>query len=116
GNVTLQIACHASDRDHVVESIGGYVPEAVVIECEDGLRTHWTSEKPSVLVDFGLSNEFFLPLQTFTSFAIDPYIALLAALGRACDGECVALQVLFVPTRNPWDRATADALTDGEGG
>ena len=114
--VTLQIVCHPSDRDHIAESVAGYIPDATVTEEDDILSAHWDNERPSLVVDFGLSNEFFLPLQTFPSFGIDPYIALLPALARAGQDECIALQVLFVRARNPWDRATFEALSDGEGG
>jgi hypothetical protein len=116
GMVSLQVTCNATDREHIAESIAGYVPEVVITEETDHLTTSWDREKPSVVVDFGLSNEFFLPLQIFTTFSIDPYIALLPALARAADDEIACLQILFVRVHNPWDRIVLEAVVDSKGG
>ena len=116
GKVELQIACAALDRDHVVETILGYVPEANIIAADDVLAAHWNSAQPSAVVDAGLSQEFFLPFRTFSSLDIDPYIALIPALANTRDNELVVLQVLFERVQNPWGGAIRDALDDGDGG
>jgi len=115
GQVKLQLVCRSTDRVLVSSSLEGYFPEVSVIEVDDGLQTRWRDSQSSVIVDFGLSDEFFLPLRTFTSFRVDPYIALIAGLAQADDGETVALQVLFERVRNPWDKAIHRALVDDRG-
>ena len=115
--VVMQIVCRETDKEHVIGSLSGYVPEASILEQPDALSEQWQEEDAeSVVIDFGLFDEFFLPLALFSSLRIDPYIALLPALGKLSRNECVAFQVLFGRTRNPWTKATLEALTDGEGG
>lgn len=115
GAVSMQIVCAASDVAHAEASIQGYVPEASALREQDLLVEHWLPARDSVVVDFGLSDEFFLPLATFPAFRIDPYIPLVSALARTGESEFVCLQVLFERARNPWGEATIHALTDREG-
>lgn len=114
GTVSVQVSCRETDREHVQSSIEGFIPEASVIEDED-LFLEGTDASESVVVDFGLSEEFFLPIRTFSSFRIDPYITLVAGLSRAKEGEWVCFQILFERARNPWDKAIGHALVAGDG-
>jgi len=115
GSVAMQIACAPEDREHVVASLEGYVSEVSVVEQADLLAERWQEDGESIVVDFGLSDEFFLPLNTFGSFRIDPHIALVAALSRATSDEFVCFQILFERARNPWGEAIAHAIIDGDG-
>lgn len=117
GKVSVQLACREPDREHVLGSILGYAPEASLIEGEDHLSDQWRDSAPVFVVDFGLSEEFFLPLQTFASFGPDPYIPLVTALASTQDNECLAVQILFERARNPWGQAIIEAVggPDGNG-
>lgn len=116
GRVTLQIVASDIDEEQVRATVAGLVPEAVLVTGEDALEASWDGRLERVFIDFGLSQEFFLPLQSVRSFSVDPYGALVSTLARAGRGECCAFQVLFERVRNPWDRSVANALGDGEGG
>lgn len=115
GTVSLQICCRSADREHVLSSLEGFVPEASVVPGADLVTEHWDDEHDAVVVDFGLSDEFFLPIRTFPSFKIDPYIALVAGLSRAGVNEWVCLQILFERVRNPWGKAITHALSAPDG-
>lgn len=114
GKVAIQIACAASDREHVRGQLLAYLPDASVIESEDLLASIWHEEHAHAVVDLGLSEEFFLPLQADQK--LDPYLSLIPALASAEKDECVLLQVLFQGVQNPWGKAIRDALDDGRGG
>lgn len=117
GEVGLQVACDAMDADRVRSTLAAYCPDATVVEEDDRLVSSWNADGARFIVDVGLANEFFLPLAGVGSFAVDPLIALVAALAEAeGHGECAAFQVLFERVRNPWPDATMDALDDGSGG
>lgn len=116
GKVTLQIACRRSDTEHLVGSLAGYVPEAVVLESEDLLGRLGESGQERLVIDFGLSEEFFLPLRTFSSFGIDPAIPLVTALAQTHADELLCLQILFARAANPWGNAIRHALTAPDGG
>lgn len=115
GRVKLQVTCRSIDRALVLASLEGYCPDVSVIESEDQLRGNWQEGKPSATVDFGLSEEFFLPLRTFPSLRVDPYIPLIAGLAEADVDEVAALQILFERVCNPWDKALGLALVDDRG-
>lgn len=116
GVVRMQITCADIDRDHVADQLLSFAPEASVIEEENLLAQHWDEDASHAVVDFGLSQEFFLPLPGRDAFHLDPYVTLIPALARAEAGEFVAVQVLFEGVRNPWARAIRRAVGDGEGG
>ncbi|MEK7538478.1 MAG: type IV secretion system DNA-binding domain-containing protein [Patescibacteria group bacterium] len=115
-SVVFQITCAASDTTHVIETIRGYVPDAVVTEESDILVDAWDIREEGAVIDFGLSHEFFLPLQAVNSFTIDPYIPLVGALGQMGADELGCVQILFARVRNPWAESARDAVNDGKGG
>jgi hypothetical protein len=116
GTVTLQIACHEADQETILAILAGHVPEISVIAGDDVLTEHWDSGRDSVVVDFALEHEFFLPIQAARSLSNDPYIPLVSALARAGADECACMQVLIERVRNPWERTIREAVTDGKGG
>lgn len=116
GSVRIALACAESDREHLLSQCLSFVPEVSVIEGKDALVAAWDEGSVRRIVDFGLSQEFFLPLPSREAFPLDPYVTLLPALARAREGEFVVVQVLFEGVRNPWGKAIRRAVSDGEGG
>jgi len=110
GTVAIQVACSELDAQRVFESIADYAPDATALTADDLLAEPWDSAAASLVVDWGLSEEFFLPLQTYGSFRLDPYIPLVSALARARDGEAICFQVLIEPVKNPWRKAILHAV------
>lgn len=116
GNITLQLACGTTDCDQVRDIIEGFFPEVAVTLIDDRLTEVWDESADHLVIDCGLSEEFFLPLPGREDFRIDPYVPLVAALSAAGSGEFLLLQVLIAPALNPWNTAIHRALDDGEGG
>lgn len=116
GEVSLTLTCGESDKAQVMETIAGYVPEATVTEGPDILMEAWHEDGESIVIDFGLSYEFFLPLQAVNSLKVDPYIPLVSALSQAGSNETACFQVLFERVRNPWERSIREAVSDGGNG
>lgn len=117
GGVTVQIACREPDAPELRQQLHAHFPEAVLAEnagtiakCWDGSRARET-----VVVDFGLSHEFMLPLRTFRGFEVDPLIALVGALSHLREGELGVLQLLFQTVRHPWTESVLRSVTDWEG-
>ncbi|MBF6570861.1 MAG: type IV secretion system DNA-binding domain-containing protein [Candidatus Binataceae bacterium] len=115
GAVTLQVVCAEEDLAHVEESIVGYVPEVTVLRGTDRLQESWEFGAPQLIVDFGLAQEFFLPLTVPRALDPDPYIPIAHALARTGRGETVCLQILFEHVRNPWGRTIHAALVGPDG-
>ena len=113
--ITFQFACRERDLPGVEGAFRGYFPGAV-------LERHTTNSLDQVIadhslvVDFGLSEEFMRPLKTLLSLDPDPLIGLLGALEALQRGEIGLLQVLFQSTRFPWTESVLRSVSDGSGG
>lgn len=116
--VSVQFAAREEDAGIVREQLSSYFPDAVIQRAPASLENEWTrnGRGDAVLVDFGLANEFMLPLDASTSMDVDPLIAVVGALSELSSGEFGLLQVLFAPARSPWAESVMRAVTDGEGG
>ncbi len=113
--ILTQFACAARDRTPLAEQLAAHFPEARITERTGHLRGLWTGNKPSVVVDFGLSRECMVPLRTVRGFEIDPLIGIAGALTGLAEGETGVFQVLFQPARHPWAESILRAVTDTEG-
>ena len=116
GAVSLQFVCTETDRSQVCQQLQAFFPEAIV-RAEQGFLARQWQDSPScaVLVDFGLSREFMLPLRACRDFDVDPLIALVAALGETGREEFGALQIIFTAAEHPWPESVMRAVTDGNG-
>lgn len=107
----------ASDRDadQVRLQLTAHFPDAVVTERPLLLEEHWRTDTPSVVVDFGLFQEFMRPLRTFARFEVDPLSAVVGAMSGLAAGELAVFQVLFQSTKFPWSRSITQAVTSCDG-
>jgi hypothetical protein len=116
-SIVVQFVCREGDYPQLHKQLRAYFPEAVASEESGFLASHWdqSDDRQSVLVDFGLSREFMVPLQTSAGFEVDPLIATAGALSGLCEGEMGVFQVLFQAARSPWPESISRAVTDFEG-
>jgi hypothetical protein len=115
-DVVLQFVVPERHADDLRAAIETYVPGIVVAHTETlkaALETNSFDE--TVVVEFGLSNEFLLPLATPRSFKIDPLLGFLSTMEALGDHDLGFVQVLFEPTRHPWGRTAAAWLTGTDG-
>ncbi len=95
----------AEDAAHTEQTLRSYLPGVSIVAGRDRLSEAWNAKPGYVAaLEFGLSNEFILPLCVPRDFDPDPLSATLGALGGLASGECGILQVLFRPVRNAWAR------------
>src|SRR5207248_2019373 len=69
----------------------------------------------SLVVDFGLAQEFMRPLTTFDKMEGDPLVGLAGAMSDLRAGEAAVFQVLFKKTTHSWARDIVRAVSDVEG-
>lgn len=115
GAARMQIVSREDDGGHVAGSLAGYAPEVTLVNEADHLEEVWGDGAETLVVDFGLSEEFFLPLQVLSGTTPDPYIPLVSALGATRADECLAVQILFERVRNPWPQAIIEAVAGPDG-
>src|SRR5207247_6335230 len=75
----------------------------------------WAGRGHSDVVEFGLSDEFMLPLRVLRRFSVDPLTGVAAALSDLEVGEAGVLQVLLQPVRQPWAESIMRAVLDERG-
>lgn len=116
-SISLQLVCRETDRAQLYQQLHAYFPTSVISEKKAYLKKCWdkTKGKAAVIVEFGLSREFMLPLRVVKSFDVDPLIGVAAALEDLGEDELGLLQVLFQPVRHAWAESMMRSVTDGEG-
>lgn len=116
--IVVQLVCWEQDKFQLRQQIQAHFPEAMITEEEGFLLRQWNQpfRAEAVVVDFGLSQEFVRPLDTFRNFDVDPLIGVAGSLNELEDGEVGVFQVTFQPTRFPWAESIFRSVTDGEGG
>ena len=110
----FQLVCRESDADHAASQLAAHYPE-LTISRNELLINIWPRHGQSVVVDFGLSQEFMLPLRTLRDFKVDPLTGFPGALDNLQAGETGMFQVLLHGCRQPWAESVFRAVTDGEG-
>ena len=116
-SITVQMAVREGDALPARDQLTAYFPEAVLRERREELSEIWdtSGEKASAVVDFGLSDEFMLPLAIPKNLDLDPLIAVVGALAAVGRQEFALLQILFAPVRSNWASSVIRSVTDGEG-
>jgi len=115
--VSVQMNTGPGDYTPIYTQLSAHFPECALAIDLDPLRMLWEPlpcEEP-VIVDFGLSQEFMLPLRTFGGFDPDPLVALVGAMASLGEEEAAVFQVLFKPVHHPWTESILRSITDGEG-
>jgi hypothetical protein len=115
-SIVVQVICREPDSPRIRQQLHAYFPDSVISVVQNYVAQHWNREDTeSVVIDFGLSNEFMRPLREFKNFEVDPLIGIAGALSDLEPGELGILQVLFQPARKPWGESVMRSVTDWEG-
>lgn len=114
--IVIQIAATVKDRTQVEQQLNAYFPSALIREVDDLLLDRWeSSDGESWIVDFGLSQEFLIPLAPLSNLDLDPLIAIVGAMAKLEDDEVGVFQVLFQKTRFDWASEMINALRFDDG-
>lgn len=118
GSVVLQFGCPESSQPQLTRQLAAHFPRAVQQPAPQMASSlgNVDDSRETVVVEFGLSHEFMLPLRVARSLDPDPLIGIVGALSDVRAGELAMVQVLFEAARQPWVESIRRAVTDGEGG
>lgn len=114
--IVAQLTVSESDAGRVLQQLKAHFPDVVFTHQPSNLRKQWGEvlEIEMVLVDFGLSHEFMLPLATVGK--CDPFVGITGALSHLQEGEIALFQVIFEPLRHAWGESILRSVSDGTGG
>lgn len=115
--IFVQFVCRESDFPYLYQQLRAYFPDVIAVKRLDLLKDHWDQrdQKEKIIVEFGLSQEFMLPIHTIQSFKVDPLMGIMGALSNLREEETALLQILFQATANPWAESISRAVLDWEG-
>lgn len=115
--ILLQIVCPETQKSAVFSLLKNHLPDVDFRVSEDALCQNILLNRTneSVIIDFGLRREWFIPLPPGKGFATDTLLPLIAAMEELAEGETVCLQVLFCRARGNWQQAVREAVFDRTG-
>lgn len=115
GNARAQIAGPAAGLSALRARIEAFAPGVALSPSEETLADLWRNAgQYGAIVEFGLANEFILPLATRPP--IDLLVPLVSALETAAADEVAVLQVLVARADAPWAASILRAAGNGAGG
>ncbi len=112
--IIIQFASTEKDLSQVKQQITSHIPECFLKETSFFLTDHWINGGSSeLIVDFGLSNQFALPLKTPPE--TDFLITATGAVSDLMDNEIGVVQILFQKTQEDWANEVFEAINYFEG-
>jgi hypothetical protein len=114
GRVVAQFAAGAADNSLVRKQLAAHFPDVSFRQQEGSLEKAWLASEgdEAFAVEFGLEQEFMLPLVTGK---LDPFVGIVGALADLEPGELAMFQVLFQPVQSPWAESIVNAVTHADG-
>jgi len=113
--IAVQFAVPRETTRVVRTQLQAHLPRLSVMERSGCLEQSIGETCRGAVIDFGLADEFMLPLKILRSYAVDPLSGVCAALANLSTGESGMLQILFEPVRNPWSGSILKAVLDDTG-
>lgn len=115
GEIRIQFTSSKSDILRLQSHLKAFFP-TIIIQIKDALDINFDLNETVAIADFGLDNEFMLPINTTDSLTIDPLTSIIATLGILEENETAIFQFIFKGVTAPWSRDMLYAVSDGRGG
>jgi hypothetical protein len=113
--IIIQFTCRNGDRERFISQFNAYF-QGIGIEERDDIVSTLSESKTLAIIDFGLSEEFMIPLVHPQQQTIEPLKSIFGILDHLQDDEFVMMQVLFHGSRNAWAKEIVYSVSDGVGG
>ncbi|MGC3990840.1 MAG: type IV secretion system DNA-binding domain-containing protein [Chthoniobacteraceae bacterium] len=110
--ITPLFVTHPADASLIRHQLAAYIPEAVIKPQERMLVNVWDQFSESAVVEFGLSDEFMVPLANSGS---DIFTEIAAAMGNLQAEELALFQIIFEPARREWTESAVRAVLHSNG-
>jgi hypothetical protein len=110
----VQVVVDRVDGSFIAHELEAYFPGLQVEETEvSDMSVFSNTGAHPLVVEFGLSSSFFLPLRLSEEFVSDPYIGLVGAFEQCRDGDSAVFQVLFEPVGSKWSSSVNGLYESG---
>jgi type IV secretion system coupling TraD/TrwB family protein len=103
-SISIQISAPSADANYVEEQLSFHFPQSIVRSTTTHLVDVWHagSASNSLVIDFGLSREFMLPISAPQRFTTDPLTSLFAVMEGLEGSETAIYQILLQCVHQPW--------------
>jgi hypothetical protein len=110
--ISVQMAATDRDRKHLEQQLRAHLHGALIRETSGYLLEESWEEADGypVIVDFGLSQEFLIPLRAIPNLDLDPLVSIVGAMSDLKGDEIGIFQVLFQKARNDWATEILDSV------
>jgi energy-coupling factor transporter ATP-binding protein EcfA2 len=109
--IVIQLAVTEKDAFQVRQQLKAHLSNCFIRETADYLADLWINSDPyGLIVDFGLSNDFFYPLKTNSPFEADYLVTAIGALSDLHKDETGVLQIMFQKARQDWGTETIESV------
>ena len=115
GEITVQFTSNKNDSTRLESHLKAFFP-SIIFQIKDPLDINFDLDDSVAIADFGLDNEFMLPINSTESLSIDPLTSVIATLGTIRKNETAIFQVIFKGVTAPWSRDMLYAVSNGRGG
>jgi hypothetical protein len=118
GHIVIQFVVDEADASNIEAQLTAYFPEAGVRLNEtfdSGTWDELDTERERLIVEFGLSREYMLPIKTNCDMGIDPLVSIVAVLSQLQDDDLAGMQIIFEPVTHPWTASVMRAVTAPDG-
>jgi hypothetical protein len=109
--IDIQVACAETDAELVLSQLKIYYPTCTILETADAV----SPDAPSVVIEFGLAQEFMRPLAFADRNQPSMYLGMKGIFDTLRQNECVCIQILFQGTKAQWTKSILRSVTDGYG-
>lgn len=115
--IIFQITCPETEKQAVFAQLKSHLPSIDFREEVDAVTQNFQANRinETVIIDFGLSREWFIPIPFGKTFASDTLLPLVASINEIADSETICLQILLSRTRESWQQAAQEAIFDQSG-
>ncbi len=116
--ISIQFAATKDDASQLRQQLEAHLHGCsfLTVTSDDNHSDSWLNGGDCpVIVDFGLSEEFMLPLSPIQNFETDPLIAIVGAMSNLKQNETAVLQVLLQKAKSDWPKEVIETIGCFEG-
>lgn len=103
--IIVQFVAGRRDLFTLETIITSYFPESTILHDETYLYNTFNTNLLFASVDFGLAEEAYRPINSFTSFSIDPLASICGILDHLRGNTQAGIQILFKGAINNWSNS-----------
>jgi hypothetical protein len=109
--IVVQFAATQNDLPHLKQQLSAHLPGCTFRETADYLYNLWLcGAGEELIVDFGLSNDLFYPLDANATLDADYLVTAIGGLSDLEEDEIGVLQILFQKTGSAWSADIVESV------